>query len=145
MKIVIADNYFRKTLHHRCLSGFWICIGFWIYKGFECASGSKYADVVNIPGFWKKKGSEYARIVQDCEYAWKVLKYGQICLNISEYPGICVNMPKSTWMAFILYFLSVIICLVEDLVTYFKLCIHETRRNNFLKKQFWFFLLALRI
>ena len=91
-----TSKYFRETLHHRCLSGFWI------YKGFEWVSGSKYAHAVNITGFWKKKGSEYARIVQDCEYVWKVLKYAQICLNILEYTWICLNLPE--WLLF--YILS---------------------------------------
>ena len=41
-----------------------------------------------------------------------------INLNLLEYAGICVNMPKPIWMAFVLYFPNVILCLVEQVVTY---------------------------
>ena len=39
---------------------------------------------------------------------------------MSEYAGICVDMPKSTWMAFVLFFPIEILCLVEPMVTYFN-------------------------
>ena len=45
---------------------------------------------------------------------------GWICLGMSEYAGICVNMPKSPLMAFVLYFPIVIPCLLEGVVTYFN-------------------------
>ena len=35
-----------------------------------------------------------------------------------EYAGICVNMPKSTRIAFALYFPIVVPCLLECVVTY---------------------------
>ena len=39
---------------------------------------------------------------------------------MSEYAGICVDMPKSTWMTFVLFFPIEILCLVEPMVTYFN-------------------------
>ena len=41
-------------------------------------------------------------------------------LNMSEYAGIRVNMPKSALMAFVLYLPIVIPCLVEHVVTYYN-------------------------
>ena len=41
---------------------------------------------------------------------------------MSEYIGICVSFPKSTWMASVLYFPTVIPCLLESVVTYFNVC-----------------------
>ena len=47
------------------------------------------------------------------DYAW-------ICLTMDKYTGICVNIPKSPWMSFVLHFPIVIPCLLELLVvTYF--------------------------
>ena len=43
-------------------------------------------------------------------------EYSQICRNMPE----CVNMSKSNWMAFVLHFLIVILCLLEHVVTYFN-------------------------
>ena len=37
-----------------------------------------------------------------------------------EYADICVNMPKSAWMAFVLYFPIVIPRLIERVLTYFN-------------------------
>ena len=42
-----------------------------------------------------------------------------ICLDMSEYAEICVNMPKSAWMVF-LYFPIVIPCLIERARSYFN-------------------------
>ena len=36
---------------------------------------------------------------------------------MSEYAGICVNMSKFVWMAFVLYFPIVIPCQLEGVVT----------------------------
>ena len=52
------------------------------------------------------------------EYAWT-------CLDISEYVDICVNMPKSAWMAFALYFPILIHCLLERMYIFQRL--HKTR------------------
>ena len=45
---------------------------------------------------------------------------GGICLHMSEYPDIFVNMSKSALMTFVLYFSIVIICLLERVLIYFK-------------------------
>ena len=47
------------------------------------------------------------------DYVW-------IYLNIPEYTAICVNMPKSAWMAFVLHFPIVISCLLEHLIACFN-------------------------
>ena len=104
-------------LHHRCLTGFWICLNlwFWICLGYI--------------GFW-------------------------ICLNIfwtflnmPEYAKICINKPKSAWMAFVLF----LHCnpLSTWLSGYLFQCLCETRSYSlkeyeavFLKKQTLIFLLV---
>ena len=92
--------------------------GFWIYQGSEYASGYEFARVLNtrlvlnLPGFW---------ICQGYTGFWICLiMSGWICLDMSEYAGICVNMPKSAWIAFVLYIPIVIPCLLEGVVTYFN-------------------------
>ena len=52
--------------------------------------------VLNMPGD--------ARIIPELAY---------LCLNISEYARICVIMPKSASMAFVLHFSIEILCLKE--------------------------------
>ena len=112
--------------------------GFWIYQGHEYASGSEYTRVLNKPGFWISQvseytkvlicvwfwicqGSEYVRVTQGSEYAWICLiMSGWICVDMSEYAGICVNMPKSARIVFVLYFPIAIPCLLEGVVTYFN-------------------------
>ena len=39
---------------------------------------------------------------------------------MSEYAGLCVNMPKSAGMVFVLHFFIVILYLHERVVTYFN-------------------------
>ena len=41
-------------------------------------------------------------------------------MNIPENADVCVNMPKSSRMAFVLYFPIVIPCLLERVLTYFN-------------------------
>ena len=123
-KIVIVINWFRKTLHCRCLTSFWI------YQGSECGSCFEYARaqgliyqctsmplVLNIEGlFWIYEGSEYAIVTHSFDHAW-------ICLNIpnmSEYAGISVNMSKSLWISFAWHFPVVIPSLLELVITYFS-------------------------
>ena len=76
---------------------------FWKYWGLE------YTRVVNILGFsicfrfWVCQGSgyttvEYVRVTQGSEYAW----------IIPGYVWLCLNLPKSVWMAFVLHLLIVI-------------------------------------
>ena len=45
-KIIIAVDYFCKSLRCRCLTGFPIYLGFWI------CHGSEYVRVLNMPRFW---------------------------------------------------------------------------------------------
>ena len=74
------------------------------------------------PWFSICKGSEYARVIQGSEYARICLINGSalIYLNMPEYAGICVNMPKSAKKAFALHFPAVIPCLLERAITYFN-------------------------
>ena len=134
--------------------------GFWIYKrseytrvlnmpqvlnipGFSICLGSEYARVLNIPVFliclwvWichsydvsrvlAIPGSEYdrvlnnARVTQGFEYAWIIHEHTWLCLNMSDYAQICVNMPNFACLAFVLHFLVVIPCLLERVVTCFN-------------------------
>ena len=127
-------NSFRKMLRSSEYTTVLNTSGFWIYQGHEYASGSEYATVLNKPGFWISQGleyttvlntrlvlnlpgfwirvwfwicqgSEYVRVKQGSEHACIcMIMSGWICLDMSEYAGICVNMPKSARMAFPLYF-----------------------------------------
>ena len=142
--MIIPVNNFCKTLHHRCLTEFWICLWFWlslwfcIYQGLEYArvltvggfwicQGSKYMKILNMPGFWICQGSKYIKILnmpglhmvlKMPEYA-SIPEHAWLCQNMSECAKICVNIFKSAWMAFVLYFLSVIPYLCERMVTHF--------------------------
>ena len=103
--------------------------GFWIYQGHEYASGSEYARVLNKPGFWIYQGSDM-RLVLNLPGFWICQGYtgfwiclimsGWICLDMSEYAGIWVNVPKFAWIAFVLYIPIVIPCLLEGVITYFN-------------------------
>ena len=31
--VLVILGFIKKTLHHRCLTGFWILLRFWIYQG----------------------------------------------------------------------------------------------------------------
>ena len=100
MKIIIAVNYSRKTLHRRCLIGFWICLGFWIHQRSEKYRGSEYTRVANIPGlriyfwFWIYQDSESTavldmpglhRVLNMPDYDWIIPEYAWLCLNLSEW------------------------------------------------------------
>ena len=69
--------------------------------------------ILDAQVFWIYKGSEYV---------WIIPRYIWFCLKIIEYDGICENLPKSTWMAFVLPFPIVIPCLREHVVTYISGC-----------------------
>ena len=75
--------------------------GFGMNQASECQV-SEYAS-----------GSEYARISQASECVRIIPEYVLWSLNMSAHAGICVNMPKSVWMAFVLHFPIVIPCLLE--------------------------------
>ena len=83
--------------------------------------------VLNMPGFWIYQSSECATILnisrlricilfciiirlQNMPVLQGVLKMPMLCLclNMSEYARICVNITSSVWMAFVLNFFIVI-------------------------------------
>ena len=72
-KIVIALNYFRKTLHFKSLRGFYICVGnmsqHWIFQDCKCPRVTQCLPIfVNMTVFWicaklqLWKGPEYSTI-----------------------------------------------------------------------------------
>ena len=73
---------------------------FSIYQGSEYGFCSVYTRVLNMPGIQR------------------VLKMPILCLclNMSEYARICVNIPSSAWLAFVLNFFIVISlgCFLEE-------------------------------
>ena len=97
----------------------------------DLCQGSEYAKVLNIPGFWNAFGSKYARVL-NIPWLHRVLNISGclnkswICLIMPYYVRIClilpehVNMPKSTWMAFVLHVPTVIPCLLEYEFTCFN-------------------------
>ena len=80
MKIIIAVNYFRKTIHGRCL------------RGYELASDFQYANVLNIPGFCIYQSSEYARVLN----ILPVLHISGFWIYHGSMPGLhrVLNMPE---------------------------------------------------
>ena len=122
-------NYFCKMLYHRYLTAFWIWLrfstcqgsqhtwvlnipGFAICPWFSICQSSECTRIPNMPEFWIYQcseyapGSQYCRVLNmpDSQYAWIIPEYmsdyAWIGPNIPGYVGICVNMPKSAWMAF---------------------------------------------
>ena len=77
------------------MPGFWIWLWFWICQDSEYPSGSDYTRVLNMPGLYR-------------------------LLNMPDYAGICVNMPKSAWITFVLHFSIEILYLLERVVTGFN-------------------------
>ena len=107
-------HYFRKTLYRRCLRGFWSCLRPWIYQGSEYGSGSEYARVLYLTGFWICHGFEYARLLnmslfciyQSSELA-RVLNIPEFwiyqCYGItqaSEYASISLNNSQICFLIF---------------------------------------------
>ena len=139
------------------MSGFWIyqgshtrvlnISGFWIYQGSEYTKVLNMPPVLNLQGFWIYQGSEYVRVTEDSGYAWiyQIIS-GWICLDMSAYARICVNMPKSAWMGFVLYFPIVIPCLLQYVETYFnvyrKLEVLVWKKMKLVswRQKIWFFL-----
>ena len=91
MKATIAVHNFHKTLHLRCLTGFWIYLWFWICHGSEYTRALHMPLVLNIPWFW---------IYQGCT-GYVNLNYSSTCLNMLEYVEICMNVPKYAWIILI--------------------------------------------
>ena len=54
------------------------------------------------------------------EYAWIIPDYAWISQNMLDYARMCVNIPKSASMAFVLHVPIVIPCLLEYVFTYLK-------------------------
>ena len=107
----------------------------WIYQGSVYVFDFKYARVLNIAGFcicpwfWICQGSEYTsvlnmlilpRVLNMSEYARMIHEHAWLDLNMSKYAGICVNMPTSTWIAFVWHVPIVSPWLLECVVTYFN-------------------------
>ena len=97
-------------------------LGFWIYQSSEMPGLHRVQTMpesfLNIPDY-----------VWMSEYAW-----------IYDYTGICLNMPKSAWMAFVLHFSTS--SFVLQFLFYFFEWLQETRGYNlkehevvFLKRQ----------
>ena len=55
------------------------------------------------------------------DYVW-------ICLNMRDYAGICVNMPRSVWMAFVLHFSCGYITL--HVVTYSETKVYSLKEHQ---------------
>ena len=66
---------------------------FWKYRESKYTRVLHMFLVLNIPGFWMYHNSRYARVTQGSEYARIIPEYGWLCLI----------MPKSIWMVFVLY------------------------------------------
>ena len=65
----------------------------WIYQDCEYVRVLNMLLFPNISDFWIYHGFTYARVTQSSEYAWKILGYRLLCLNV----------PKSVWKVFILH------------------------------------------
>ena len=112
---LILRNYFLLTIfikrfivdvwHHWCLNKTWILNipEFWLYRGSEYTRVLNLFLILNVLGFWIYHSSKYAGVTQGFEYV----------LIIPEYAWLCLNEPKSVWMAFVLHLLIVISYLKE--------------------------------
>ena len=87
-KTIIGINYFRKTLHHRWLTAFWIYQGSESRLRFWICHGSESTRVLNILRLW---------ICQGYTGFWLCLTLSE-CLNMPEYAWICLNL--SEWLLF---------------------------------------------
>ena len=110
-KIIVVVDYFRKILHRRCLTAFRI------YQGSDYIYHSEHVRFLNLPVLH--------RLLNMSEYVWIITKYA-LCLTMPKYGGICVNMYKSTWMAFALHF-RIVIPRSTWTRSYFSLCSRKTR------------------
>ena len=102
--------------------------------------------VLNMPGFWIHQSSEYAKVTQGLEFAWVIPKYAciclimfgyvlEICLNMSEYAWICLNMPE--WLLVLHFSISLLVFAIPWKRGYLFERLQETRetRGYSLKKQ----------
>ena len=121
---VIIIEYVWICLNVPKSTGFWICLEFlnaeilnmaksWIKQVFQNVSviqSTEYARicldrvlniswVLNMPGFWIWKGSEYARITKGSKYAVKWLNMSEQNVNMPEYPWILCNRQVSEYVS----------------------------------------------
>ena len=112
----------------------------WICKNFEYLSGFEYGRFLNIPRFWICLWFEYMPEFWICP--------GYNILNMPEYAGKCVNVPKSAWMTFVLHFPIVIFCLYKTVVNYFnvymklEVIVWRNMRLVSWRDKIWFFLVV---
>ena len=116
-------NMFKYV--YMCLkTGYWICLKFlnaeilnitkfWrkqVFQNASIAQATEYARicidkglniswVLNMPGFWIWKGSEYARIMQDSKYAAIWLNMSENDMNRPEYVWILNNRLSSEYVS----------------------------------------------
>ena len=106
--------------------GFWICQaseytrvlsmpGLWTHYNSVYASGTDYTRVLNMPRLWIYHGSEYAsgteyaRVTEGFDYA---CEYICLCLSMSEYARIWMNISTSSWI--VLLSKGTIGCFLEE-------------------------------
>ena len=112
----------------------------WICKNFKYLSGFEYGRFLNIPRFWICLWFEYMPEFWICP--------GYNILNMPEYAGKCVNVPKSAWMTFVLHFPIVIFCLYKTVVNYFnvymklEVIVWRNMRLVSWRDKIWFFLVV---
>ena len=90
---------------------FWICLWFWICQGFEYTRVLNVSLVLSMSRFWICKGYTGFGISLDSPEWFR---------NMPECAGICVNMPKTVWMAFYVFVPVLILFLRERVATYFN-------------------------
>ena len=124
VKTILVVNYFRKTphrrcltgfwvLHHRCLTGFWVCLGFWIYQR------PQYTGILNITGLWIYltympvfwicfwlwicQGSRYTTVLNmpALDRVLSILEYVWIIPGMPGFGWMCINL--SEWLLFYIY------------------------------------------
>ena len=95
---VFTKRFIVDAWHRRCLNKPWVLNipEFSIHRGYEYTRVLNMFLVLNMSGFWIYHDSEYARFTQGFEYAW-----------------LCLNVPKSVWMAFVLH-LPIVIPYLKD-------------------------------
>ena len=106
---ILGENTksFPKTLHHRCLTGFWI------YLRIRISQRSEYKEVLNIPGFWICQGSGYAFSSEYVRFSIYCGSKNSRVTLASEYAWTCLIMPE--WL-FVLH-LPIVILFLNELKT----------------------------
>ena len=96
MQIIIAVNYFRKTVHRRCLTGLWICLNFWKYQRSEYTGVLNMVLVLNMTGLWMYHGSmpELHRVPNMPEYNWLCSYHVTYAFQNESTLSICLNVKE---------------------------------------------------